>query len=369
MVATTTGKSPISLEPVAQPLSTVERLARTASPGFGQVFTEHMVSMRWTADQGWHEGRLIPYQTLPMDPAMVGLHYGQVVFEGLNAYRLHDGSVGIFRARDHARRFQRSAQRLVMPELPEELFVAAVEALVRQDQEWISDEAGTNLYLRPIMYATEAQLALRPAREYQLLVLAFLSAGYFAGGFTSVAVWISDRYIRAAPGGTGDIKCAGNYAGAMLAQVEAAEHGCQQVVWLDAVQRRWVEEMGGMNLFFVYGSGPEATLVTPPLTSTLLPGVTRASILELAPRLGFRTAQRQVSVDQWRAECADGTISEVFACGTAARVTPVGSVRSADGSWTVGDGKPGKVTTALSEALFNVQRGHWKDSHDWLHLI
>ncbi len=346
-----------------------EREALIADPGFGRVFTDHMVAISWNEASGWHDAELIAYGPLSIDPATNFIHYGQAIFEGLKAYRHQDGSIRTFRPRENARRFQRSAHRLAMPELPEELFLASIEALVDVDRDWVPDDVEKSLYLRPFMFSTEVGLGVRPANEYLYLLIASPAGAYFPRGVQPVSVWLSQEYVRAAPGGTGEAKCAGNYAASLIAQAEAAAEGCDQVVWLDAVERRWVEEMGGMNLYFVYGSGPSARIVTPTLTGALLPGVTRDSLLSVARDLGYGSEEARINIADWRAGNASGEITEVFACGTAAVITPVGSVRSSDASWTVGDGQTGPVTTALRSALLNIQTGRAPDEHSWLHTL
>ncbi|MBA0051751.1 branched-chain amino acid aminotransferase [Streptomyces sp. AJS327] len=358
------------LKPSAQPLSPAEREAVLANPGFGRYFTDHMVTIRWTEGRGWHEALLQPYAPLQMDPANMTLHYGQSIFEGLKAFRQPDDSVALFRPEANAARFQRSARRLAMPELPVETFIEACELLVRQDQSWVPAAGGEeSLYLRPFMFATEVGLGVRPANEYTFMVLASPAGPYFPGGVEPVSVWLSEDYVRAAPGGTGEAKCAGNYAASLVAQAEAAQQGCDQVVWLDATEHRWIEEMGGMNLYFVYGSGADAKIVTPELTGTLLPGITRDSLLSLATDLGYRTGEARISTGDWRRGNAEGEITEVFACGTAAAITPVGEAKSRGGSWTVGDGSPGEITMRLREALLAVQTGRAEDRHGWVHPI
>ncbi|MEV1011869.1 branched-chain amino acid aminotransferase [Streptomyces sp. NPDC049881] len=358
------------LKPSAQPLTPAEREAALADPGFGRYFTDHMVTIRWTEGRGWHDAQLEPYAPLQMDPATMALHYGQEIFEGLKAYRQPDGSVATFRPETNAERFQRSAKRLGMPELPTELFVEAIDVLVAQDRDWVPAGGEQSLYLRPFMIATEVGLGInRPANEYLFMVIASPAGAYFPRGVKPVSVWLSQEYVRAAPGGTGEAKCAGNYAASFLAQAEAVRQGCDQVVWLDAVERRWIEEMGGMNLYFVQGTGEDARIVTPALTGTLLPGVTRDSLLRIAADLGYATGETRISTDDWRAGCADGTISEVFACGTAAVITPVGSVKSAEGDWTVADGESGEITMRLRQTLVGIQTGRIEDRHGWLHHI
>ncbi|MBL1065457.1 branched-chain amino acid aminotransferase [Streptomyces sp. 7-21] len=367
---TTTPSIDFDLKPSAHPLPAAEREAVLADPGFGRHFTDHMVTIRWTEGRGWHDARLTPYAPLPMDPATMTLHYGQAIFEGLKAYRQPDGSVAVFRPDANARRFQNSARRLAMPELPVETFIKAIDVLVAHDAAWVPGGGEQSLYLRPFMFATESGLGInRPANEYLFMLIASPAGAYFAGGIKPVSVWLSTEYVRAAPGGTGEAKCAGNYAAAFLAQAEAVRHGCDQVVWLDAAERRWVEEMGSSNLFFVRGRGSDTKVVTPRLTGTLLPGITRDSLLTLAADLGYATEEVRLTTDDWRQGCEDGTISEVFACGTASVITPVGSVKSPDASWTIADGQPGEVTLRLREALVNLQTGRGEDRHGWMHPV
>ncbi|MEU0934592.1 MULTISPECIES: branched-chain amino acid aminotransferase [unclassified Embleya] len=359
----------IDLKPTAHPLSDAERATRLESPGFGRVFTEHMVGIKWSAGRGWYDAQLTPYASLDIDPANMTLHYAQSIFEGLKAYRRPDGSVATFRPYANAARFQNSARRLAMPELPQDLFVAAVDALIRQDAAWVPSAPEESLYIRPFMFATEVGLGVRPANEFLFLVIASPAGPYFAGGVRPVSVWLSQEYVRAVPGGTGEAKCAGNYAASLVAQAQAIEQGCDQVVWLDAIERRWIEEMGGMNLYFVYGEGKDARIVTPRLTGSLLPGITRDSLLQLAADRGYATEEALISVDDWREGNANGTLTEVFACGTAAVITPVGSVKSSSANWTVGSGEAGPITMELRKALVDIQTGRAADAHGWTHTI
>jgi branched-chain amino acid aminotransferase len=349
--------------------SAAERERILADPGFGRHFTDHMVRAEWTVDAGWDEPELIDFDILELDPASMFIHYGQSIFEGLKAYRHGGGELMSFRPEANAVRFQRSAARLAMAQLPEDVFLGSVEALVRADAAWIPDDPEKSLYLRPFQFATEVGLGVRPASSYTFLLIASPAGAYFPQGVKPVSVWLSTEFVRAAPGGTGEAKCSGNYAASLIAQAHAAEQGCDQVVWLDATERRWIEEMGGMNLMFVYGSGDSARLVTPELTGTLLPGVTRDSLLTLARHLGIPADEGRISVEQWQAGNASGEISEVFACGTAAVVTPVGTVKSAEGEWVVGDGQPGPVTMRLREALLDIQTGRADDPFGWVHRI
>jgi branched-chain amino acid aminotransferase len=361
----------ISFEILASdaPVPAAEREQIMADPGFGTVFTDHMTTIRWAEGRGWHDARLEPYGPLVLDPAAAVLHYGQEIFEGLKAYRQADGSVAAFRPQANAARFNKSAARLAMPELPEAAFVEAIEVLVSRDRAWVPTTEGHSLYLRPFMIATQRGLGVnKPSSSYLFTVIASPAASYF-GAAQAVTVWLSDDYSRAAPGGTGEAKCGGNYAAAFAAQLQALEHGCDQVVWLDAAERRWVEEMGGMNLFFVYGSGADARMMTPATTGSLLHGITRDSLLKLGPDLGIPAFEDRISVEQWQADCASGEITEVFACGTAAVITPVGAVRGAGREWVIGAGSPGPVATRLREELVGIQRGSRPDPYGWIHQL
>jgi branched-chain amino acid aminotransferase len=359
----------IALKPTSSPLAQAEREAILADPGFGRKFTDHMVTAHWSADRGWHDAELVPYGPLSLDPATMALHYGQEIFEGLKAYRQADGAIASFRPEANAARFNRSAQRLAMPELPEELFLDSLSALVAADADWVPSGAERSLYLRPFMLATEVGLGVKPASACQYLLIASPAGPYFAKGIKPVSVWLSTEYTRAAPGGTGEAKCAGNYAASLIAQAQAAEQGCDQVVWLDAAEHRWVEEMGGMNLYFVFGSGDSARLFTPELTGTLLPGITRDSLLTLAADRGLTVEEGRISTDEWAAAAASGELTEVFACGTAAVITPVGTVKSEAGEFQIGDGQPGPVTSQLRQSLLDIQTGVATDSHGWMRTL
>ncbi|MFE7356031.1 branched-chain amino acid aminotransferase [Streptomyces sp. NPDC057543] len=356
----------IELKPSSNPLSDAEREAILVKPGFGRYFTDHMVTIRWTEGRGWHDGQLVPYGPLSLDPATTVLHYAQEIFEGLKAYRQPDGGVATFRPEANAKRFQASAHRLAMPELPVETFIEACDVLVQQDKAWVPAHGGEeSLYLRPFMVATEVGLGVKPANEYLFIVIASPAGAYFPGGVKPVSIWLSENRVRAVPGGMGDAKTGGNYAASLLAQAEAAEQGCDQVAYLDAVEHKWVEELGGMNLYFVYGN----KIVTPALTGSLLAGVTRDSLLKVARDLGYESEEGRVSIDQWRADTENGSLTEVFACGTAAVITPVGIVKSAGGEWTQSDGAPGEVTVKLRERLLDIQRGVTEDTHGWMHPL
>ena len=355
------------------PRSDEERARILAKPGFGQHFTDHMVRIDWDADRGWHSARVEAYGPLTMDPASSVLHYGQAIFEGLKAYRHADGSIVTFRPEQNARRFQRSAARMAMPELPEELFLEAVRLLVDVDQAWVPKAGGEeSLYLRPMLIATEQTLGVHPSTSYSFLLIASPAGAYFTGGINPVKVWLSHEYVRACPGGTGDAKFAGNYAASLAAQAQAEEKGCDQVVWLDAIERTWIEEMGGMNLAFLYPDNEAEAgvkLVTPALSGSLLPGITRDSLLTVARDMGMDVEERRVSTADWENDATSGKMSESFACGTAAVITPVGEVDSRDGSFKINGGETGEWTMKLRERLTGIQRGDVPDEHGWLQTL
>ena len=363
----TTGSLEFTVSRSSTPATDAERESILRDPGFGRYFTDHMVSIDYVEGRGWHNPRVIPYGPIELDPSAIVLHYAQEVFEGLKAYRWADGSIVSFRPDANAARMRNSARRLAIPELPDEIFLESLRQLVAVDNDWVPQAGGEEaLYFRPFIFATEPGLGVRPASQYRYLLIASPAGAYFKGGISPVDVWVSSEYVRACPGGTGAAKFGGNYAASLLAQAQAAENGCDQVVWLDAVERRYVEEMGGMNLFFVFGSGGTARLVTPELSGSLLPGITRDSLLQLALDAGFSVEERKIDIDEWQKKAAVGEITEVFACGTAAVITPVARVKHGEGEFTVADGNPGEVTMALRDTLTGIQRGKFADTHGWM---
>jgi branched-chain amino acid aminotransferase len=350
------------------PLSASDRAEKLSNPGFGKYYTDHMVVAQWTQQDGWGEAELKPYGPISLDPAAMVFHYGQEIFEGLKAYRQPDGGIALFRPDANAARFARSAIRLALPELPVPFFLESIDALVKQDANWVPDNVGESLYLRPFMFANEVGLGVRPTNSALYMLIATPAAAYFNPAH-AVTVWISMEYVRAVPGGTGEAKCGGNYAASLIAQKEAAAEGCDQVVWIDAKERKWVEEMGGMNLYFVKGSGANATVITPKLTGALLPGITRDSILSVAADLGYKVEETMISIDDWRDGVDKGEITEIFACGTAAVVSPVGAAKSAKGTWTTGDGTPGAITMQIRNTLLGIQHGTIADTHHWMKKV
>ena len=349
------------------PTSPAAREEAIANPGFGTVFSDHMVTIDYDeAKGGWHSAQLGPRQPIPLDPAASVLHYAQEIFEGMKAYRHPDGSLALFRPEANARRFNESAKRMAMPELPEELFLESLRQLLAVDGEWMPTVEGGSIYLRPFMFASEAFLGVRPAKQYKFIVIASPAGSYFKGGAKPVKIWVSRNYTRAAPGGTGAAKTGGNYAASLVPQAEGIANGCDQVVFLDAVEKKWIEELGGMNLFFVFDDG---TVVTPPLTGTILPGITRDSLIQLLRSEGLQLREEPYSIDQWRADATTGKLVETMACGTAAVVTPVGTVVGPDGEFTIGSGGTGQLTHKMREALVGIQRGERDDPHSWVRKI
>ena len=360
-----TSKLKFVRHPHPSPVPAAKRAELLANPGFGRVFSDHMVTIKYSDAEGWHDARIEPRGPIPMDPAAAVLHYAQEVFEGLKAYKTADGGATLFRPRENAKRFQQSAERLAMPILPEDVFLEAVDQLVSIDREWIPGGDGS-LYIRPYMFANEIFLGVKPSSNYLFIVIASSVGSYFKSGADAVSVWVSQEYTRAAPGGTGAAKCGGNYAASLLAQAEATRHGCDQVVFLDAAERKWVEELGGMNVFFVFKDG---SMSTPPLGGTILPGVTRSSLLTLAKDKGIKVREERYSYDEWKADAHSGKLREAFACGTAAVVTPIGTVKAPEGEFKIGNGGPGTRTEELKAALVDIQRSRAADPHKWVHKV
>ena len=361
-----TGTPSFAIERNPHPVATAERARLLADPGFGRVFSDHMVMIRYNDASGWHDAKVMPRGPLSIDPATAVLHYAQEIFEGLKAYRLADGGMALFRPDANARRFRDSARRLAMAELPEELFIESLRQIVRIDRDWFPDIEGGSIYLRPFMFASEVFLGVKPSSEYLYIVLASSAGGYFKSGAPAISLWVSQEHTRAAPGGTGAAKCGGNYAASLVAQAEAISKGYDQVVFLDAVERRWVEELGGMNLFFVFEDG---SIQTPPLGGTILPGITRDALLTLAREEGLSVREERYAIDQWQADAHSGRLIESFACGTAAVVTPIGKVTGQHGAFSIGAGGPGQFTIRMKERLVAIQRGLAPDPHHWVMRI
>src|SRR6476660_195621 len=344
-----------------------ERIAEILeNPGFGKTFTDHMVLATWSAGRGWHSGQVTPYGPLSLMPSAAVLHYAQEIFEGMKAYRHADGSIWTFRPEANAARFSRSARRLALPELPEADFVESLRALVDVDQAWVpaGDAGEKSLYLRPFMFASEAFLGVRPAQQVTYSVIASPAGAYFSGGLKPVNLWISTDYARAGEGGTGAAKCGGNDASSLAGQLEGIEHGCDQAVFLDSSTHTYIEELGGMNLFLVTRDG---RIVTPELTGSILEGVTRSSVLALAKEMGLEPEERRIPIQEWKYVAASGEITEIFACGTAAVITPVGELKWDGGSCDHRRGVDyGPVTKGIREKLLDIQYGRAEDTHHWM---
>ncbi|MGO4594220.1 branched-chain amino acid aminotransferase [Leifsonia sp. 2TAF2] len=336
-----------------------------ADPGFGNYFTDHMVDICWSAKGGWHRPRVSPYGPIQLEPSAAVFHYAQEIFEGLKAYRHQDGSIWAFRPEANAARMQRSAYRLALPELPVEHFLDSLKQLIAVDADWVPDAAETSLYLRPFMFAKEAFLGVRPANKVAYYLIASPAGAYFPSGVAPVSIWLSDRWSRAGKGGTGAAKTGGNYASSLLPQAEAYEHGCAQVLFLDSVEGKYLEELGGMNVVLVRKDG---TLVTPE-SDSILEGITLDSVLQLARDRGHTVERRKVTLDEWRDGVESGDIVEVFACGTAAVITPIGELKS--DTFTVGDitAPPGELTMSLRQELTDIQYGRERDRHNWMYRL
>ncbi|MGB3411809.1 MAG: branched-chain amino acid aminotransferase [Microthrixaceae bacterium] len=363
------------------PLPATERDAIVDNPVFGQSFTNHMVTMRFT-DGHWSDLELTPFGPMSLSPATLALHYGQSIFEALKAYRLADGSPALFRPSSNAARMAASATRIAMPELPADAFETACALLVEADRDWIPDADGAALYVRPFMFASEPHLSVRPATEYMFVVIACPVASYFDSGASAITVAVESRDVRATAGGTGAAKFSGNYAAGFAAHGRAGQAGHDQVMWLDAAEHRWVEELNAMNVMFVWNRSGRTVLSTPPLTGTILGGVTRESLLRLAADLDpkgpgaagsrpagtlvYQVTEERVSIDMIRSGIAEGSLLEIFACGTAAVIAPIGRLVIDDETLTVGSGGPGEVTMGLRQRLLDVQHGRVADTHGWM---
>ncbi|WP_431220896.1 branched-chain amino acid aminotransferase [Leifsonia xyli] len=342
-----------------------ERAEILANPGFGNYFTDHMVDICWSAKGGWHRPRVSPYGPIQLEPSAAVFHYAQEIFEGLKAYRHEDGSIWGFRPEANAARMQRSAYRLALPELPVEHFLDSLKQLIAVDGDWVPDAPETSLYLRPFMFAKEAFLGVRPANKVAYYLIASPAGAYFPSGVAPVSIWLSDHWSRAGKGGTGAAKTGGNYASSLLPQAEAYEHGCAQVLFLDSVEGKYIEELGGMNVVLVHKDG---TLITPD-SDSILEGITLDSVLQLARDRGHKVERRRVTIDEWRDGVESGDIVEVFACGTAAVITPIGELKS--DTFTVGDitAPPGELTMSLRQELTDIQYGRERDRHNWMYRL
>jgi branched-chain amino acid aminotransferase len=338
------------------------RFTDEAKLGFGKLFTDRMLIAEWKVDSGWCDARIEPYGPFVLDPACLVFHYAQEIFEGLKAYKWPDGTIALFRPEMNARRFNRSAERMCMPQVPEDLFMEGIERLVKLESDWIPTAPGTSLYIRPTMMAVEPVLGVKPSDHYYFYVILSPVGAYYAAGFNPVKIMVEDRYVRAVPGGTGDAKTGGNYAASLKAGLEAKKRGYDQVLWLDGVHRRFVEEVGAMNMFFAY----DDRVVTAPLTGSILNGITRDSVLKLADMLGFTVEEKPLDIEGLMADIKSGWIKEAFGSGTAAVITPVESLCYRDESVTIGDGGVGRLTQKLYDTLTGIQYGRIDDPFGWV---
>ncbi len=332
---------------------------------FGKLFSDRMFIMEYDAGQGWHSARIQPYGPFSIDPAAMVLHYSQEIFEGLKAFRRPDGSIAMFRPADNVARFNRSAERLCMPQVDEKFFLDAMIQLLRLEVDWVPHNIGTSLYIRPTMIATEAMLGVRPSNKYLCYIILSPVGAYYKGGIAPVKIWISDFYVRAAEGGTGEAKTGGNYAASLYAAKQASEQGYDQVLWLDAKEKRFVEEVGSMNMLFLY----DGKIVTSPLHGTVLDGITRRSALTLLQEMGYEIEERALSVDEVMEGARSGRLQEAFGTGTAVVISPVGSFCYQDECVQLGDGNPGELTMKLYDKLTGIQYGREPDNHNWITLL
>ncbi|MBK5276102.1 MAG: branched-chain amino acid aminotransferase [Desulfuromonadales bacterium] len=333
--------------------------------GFGKHFTDRMLIVEWKAGQGWFDARIEPYGPFTMDPACAVLHYAQEIFEGLKAYKWADGRVALFRPEMNARRFNQSGERMCMPAVPEELFLKGIEQLVSLEQEWIPTAPETSLYIRPTMIAMDPVLGVKPSDHYYFYVILSPVGAYYAAGFNPIGIMVEDHFVRAVPGGTGEAKTGGNYASSLMAALEAKKKGFDQVLWLDGRERRYIEEVGAMNMFFAYGT----KIVTAPLTGSILSGVTRDSVLKLAPTLGYEVEERQIDVNDLMADIRAGKVTEAFGSGTAAVITPVGKLCYKDECLQLTGGQVGEITQRLYDTLTGIQTGKIADTFGWVKFV
>ncbi|HIT59147.1 MAG TPA: branched-chain amino acid aminotransferase [Candidatus Faeciplasma pullistercoris] len=333
--------------------------------GFGHIFTDHMFIMNYDEGQGWHDARIEPFHNITLSPAAMVFHYGQTMFEGLKAYKGDNGEVYLFRPDMNAKRANNSNKRLCIPSIPEEDFVQAVKAVVDIDRDWIPDEPGTSLYIRPFVISTDDHLGVAPSKSYLFMVILSPSGAYYESGLAPVGIWIEDDYVRAVRGGIGFAKTGGNYAASLAAQVKAHDDGYSQVLWLDGVERKYIEEVGAMNIVFKIAG----KVVTPMLNGSILPGITRDSVLTLCRDWGYEVEERKISVDELIEAAHNGTLEEVFGTGTAAVVSPVGKLRYKDEVFEIGGGKIGELTQKLYDELTGIQWGKRPDTRGWRQTV
>lgn len=341
------------------------RIADESKLVFGKQFTDRMFLMEYDAGRGWHSARIAPYAPFVLDPAALVFHYAQEIFEGLKAFRRPDGTIALFRPRDNFERFNLSARRMCMPEVDVDFMLRALKELIRLEGDWVPRAEGTSLYIRPTMIATEPVLGVKPSEKYLCYIILSPVGAYYKGGLSPVKIWISDQYVRVPPGGTGEAKTGGNYAASLFASTEAARQGYDQVLWLDAVHRKYVEEVGSMNICFFY----DGRVVTSPLKGTILDGITRRSVLALVREMGIEVEERALAVEEILEGVESGRLKEAFGTGTAAVVSPVGQFTFHDRTVTLGGGRPGELTLKLYETLTGIQYGRLADRNGWVETV
>ncbi|MBN2125839.1 MAG: branched-chain amino acid aminotransferase [Deltaproteobacteria bacterium] len=345
----------------AKPDQLKEKPADESRLGFGEIYTDHMFVVDYETGRGWYNPRVEPYHPFSIDPAAMGLHYGQEIFEGLKAYRGKGNEIYLFRPTENVKRFNRSAVRLCMPEVDVELFMEGLKRLLLLDRDWIPGSPGTSLYIRPTMVATEPHLGVRPSRNYLCYIIIGPVGAYYKEGLNPVKIYVEDTYIRAAVGGTGEIKTAGNYAASILAAEEAKKKGFTQVLWLDAVHRKYVEEVGTMNMFFVI----DGEVITAPLAGSILPGITRDSVIHMVKDWGMKMSERSLAIDEVIAAAGDGRLTEAFGTGTAAVISPVGQITYGGADYVVAGGKMGNLSQRLYDEIVGIQYGEKGDPYGW----
>jgi branched-chain amino acid aminotransferase len=329
--------------------------------GFGTYFTDYMFNMDYNPEKGWHNPRIEPYGPLEMDPSTMVLHYGQAIFEGLKAYKTESGGINLFRPKDNLSRFNRSGNMLCMPEIDEELILKGLIELLKIEKDWVPSEPGTSLYIRPTIIATDPYIGLRASNTYRFFIILSPVGAYYPEGFDPVKIWVTTDYVRAVRGGVGTAKTAGNYAASLYATELAHKDGYTQVLWLDGVELKYIEEVGSMNIFFVIGD----ELITPELNRSILSGVTRDSVIKLAESWGMKVVERKISINEVYEAHANGELKEVFGSGTAAVISPVGNIKFNSKEITIGGGNVGPVAARLFDELMNIQYGKAEDTFDW----
>ncbi len=333
--------------------------------GFGDIFSDHMFVMKYKEEKGWYDPCIKPYEDIVLDPAAMVLHYAQAIFEGLKAYRREDGGINLFRPWENFKRFNRSARRMCMPEIDEQFVMECMKKLILIDKDWVPKNKGTSLYIRPFMFATEPHLGVRPSKSYLFLIITGPVGAYYKEGMNPVKIYVEDQYVRAAPGGTGDVKTGGNYAASLFSSEMAKKKGFTQVLWLDAIEHKYVEEVGTMNVFFVI----EDELVTSPLTGSILPGITRDSVIHIAKDWGIKVAERRISIDEVIESAQNGKLKEAFGTGTAAVISPIGQINYKDKSYSINNGKMGTLSKRLYDEIVGIQYGYKKDPYGWIERV